>query len=407
MSVPKSIVQYDGVAKTFHWLTALGILVVIPLGIFANDMPYDTADQLAQKAWLFSLHKTVGVTLFFVALARILWALRHPKPAPLHPDRKIETLTAEVVHWLLYGSLMLVPLSGWVHHAATEGFAPIWWPFGQNLPLVPESLMIAETAAGLHIVFERVLILSLLLHIAGAIKHAVIDKDDTLARMWPGRNAGRPSAATAKHRHGFLPPAMAAVVWAVAIGIGGQLGLYHEGTAMSAEAPALQQVESDWAVTDGTLGITVRQMGSEVTGRFAEWTADITFDETIDTGVAGSVTVEIAIGSLTLGSVTQQAMGPDYFNRAEFPTARLTADLLTRDAGYVAEGILNLRGIEHPVTLPFDLVLNGETAQMQGSTRLDRRNFGIGDSMTDEGQLGFEVEVSVDVTAVRGEASPN
>ena len=149
MPATNTTARYGSVAKTFHWLTALGILAVIPLGIIANDLPYDTAEQLADKAWLFSLHKTVGVTLFFVALARILWALSQPKPAPLHPDRGVETLLAEIVHWLLYGSLVLVPLSGWVHHAATEGFAPIWWPFGQNLPLVPESLTLSETAAGL------------------------------------------------------------------------------------------------------------------------------------------------------------------------------------------------------------------------------------------------------------------
>jgi cytochrome b561/polyisoprenoid-binding protein YceI len=400
MPATNTIARYGSVAKTFHWLTALGILAVIPLGIIANDMPYDTAEQLAQKAWLFSLHKTVGVTLFFVALARILWAMSQPKPAPLHPDRTAETLLAEIVHWLLYGSLVLVPLSGWVHHAATEGFAPIWWPFGQNLPLVPESLTLAETAAGLHIVFERVLIVSLILHIAGAIKHAAIDRDGTLARMLPGRTTL--DTPKVQPKRSVLPPALAALVWAAAIGLGGLLGVYHKGTALAAEAPALQQVDSDWAVTDGTLGISIRQMGSDVTGRFAQWTADITFDETVGAGVAGAVVVEIAIPSLTLGSVTQQAMGPDYFASAEFPTARFSADLVATETGYVADGTLTLRGTEQPVALPFDLVLDGTLARMQGSTVLDRRSFGIGDSMTDAGQLGFEVRVTVDLTAQRG-----
>lgn len=400
MPATNTIAHYGSIAKTFHWLTALGILAVIPLGIIANDMPYDTAEQLARKAWLFSLHKTVGVTLFFVALARILWALSQPKPAPLHPERTAETLLAGIVHWLLYGSLLLVPLSGWVHHAATEGFAPILWPFGQNLPLVPESLALADTAAGLHIVFERVLIVSLILHVAGAVKHAVIDRDGTLSRMLPGRtDLAAPRGQTT---HSVLPPVLAALVWAAAIGLGGLLGAYHKDTARAAEAPALQQVDSDWAVTDGTLGISIRQMGADVTGRFAEWTADITFDETVRAGVAGAVVVDIAIPSLTLGSVTQQAMGPDYFASAEFPTARFNADLLATETGYIADGTLTLRGTAQPVTLPFDLTLDGTLARMQGSTVLDRRSFGIGDRMTDAGQLGFEVNVTVDLTAQRG-----
>lgn len=401
MPATNTAARYGSVAKTFHWLTALGILTVIPLGIIANDMPYNTADQLADKAWLFSLHKTIGVTLFFVALARIVWALTQPKPAPLHPDRNVETLLAEIVHWLLYGSLVLVPLSGWVHHAATEGFAPIWGPFGQNLPLVPKSLQVAETAAGLHLVFERVLVISLILHIAGAIKHAMIDRDQTLARMLPGRAVQAPDAAG---RHsGLVPPVTAVVVWAAAIGVGSMLGIYHQGGAVAEQAPALAEVDSEWQVTDGTLGITVRQMGSEVSGSFADWIADIRFDETVTDGPAGSVDVEIAITSLTLGSVTQQAMGPDYFASNEFPTARFSAEIKASAEGYIADGTLSLRGTEQPISLPFDLSLDGNLAQMQGSTVLDRRSFGIGDSMTDEGQLGFEVVVNITLSAERGE----
>lgn len=391
--------RYGAVSKTFHWLTALGILVVIPLGIIANDLPYDTADQLADKAWLFSLHKTVGVTLFLVALARILWALSQPKPTPLHPDRKVETVLAETVHWLLYGSLVLVPLSGWVHHAATEGFAPIWWPFGQNLPLVPESLPVAEAAAGLHVVFERVLVVSLVLHIAGAIKHAVVDKDQTLARMLPRRRIAQ--TVTTQTRNGLVPAVLAVVIWAGALGVGSMLGVYSKGSAIAAEGPALQQVESEWAVTEGTLGITVRQMGADVSGSFADWTAEIDFDDTITDGQAGTVDVEIAIASLTLGSVTQQAMGPDYFASQDFPTARFTADILKTEEGYRADGVLTLRGVEHRVRLPFALTLDGTTAQMQGSTSLDRRVYEIGAGMTDESQLGFEVIVSVDLIADR------
>lgn len=397
MTAGNTIARYGFVAKSLHWLTALGILLVIPLGILANDLPHDTAEELARKAWLFSLHKTVGIAVFFVALLRIAWALSQTKPAPLHPERRSETLLAEIVHWLLYGSLVLVPLSGWVHHAATEGFAPIWWPFGQNLPLVPESTVLAEAAAGLHVVFERVLLLSLVLHIAGAVKHSVIDKDGTLARMWFGTATPDTPPAGRKHR---APAALAVAVWAVALSIGGMLGVYQKGSV--AAAVALQEVESDWRVTDGTLAIAIRQMGSEVRGEFADWTASITFDDTVADGQAGTVTVEIAIASLSLGSVTNQAMGPDYFDTATFPTARFTADILHTQNGYVADGTLSVKGVERPVALPFTLVLDGDVARMTGATTLDRQAFGIGEGMTDPAQLAFEVMIDVALTAQRG-----
>ena len=88
MALSNTSTHYGGITKTFHWLTALLILTLIPLGIYANGLPYETSEQLAEKAWMFSLHKTLGVTVFFVALARILSAISQPKPGLLHAARQ-------------------------------------------------------------------------------------------------------------------------------------------------------------------------------------------------------------------------------------------------------------------------------------------------------------------------------
>ncbi|WP_299376627.1 cytochrome b/b6 domain-containing protein [uncultured Tateyamaria sp.] len=401
MALTNSANSFGAVSKTFHWLTALLILSLMPLGLIANEMPYDTSEELTRKAWMFSLHKTLGVAVFFVALARIGWALSQPKPGPMHPDRKAESLAAETVHWLLYGSLVAVPLTGWIHHAATTGFAPIWWPFGQTLPMVPKSEAVAATFAGAHWVLTKVLGLALLLHIAGALKHHVIDRDATLRRMWFGQT--NLPATPAKHAHG-APIVAALALWALALTGGAALGVYapHGGPATG---PALAAVQSDWQVEDGALTLTVTQLGSEVTGSFADWTAAIRFDETVTQGVAGDVEVMVAIGSLTLGAVTAQAMGPDYFDASAFPTAIFAADILAAPEGYTAQGTLTIKDRSVPVTLPFTLVLDAGTAEMTGALSLDRRAFGIGDNMTDEGSLKFNVDVQVSLTARQAAAN--
>ena len=399
MSLNNTADRFGSVSKTFHWLTALLILVLIPLGMVANRLPYETSEQLTQKAWLFSLHKTLGVAVFFVALARIFWAMRQPKPGLLHPDRKVESLAAETVRWLLYGSLVAVPLSGWVQHAATTGFAPIWWPFGQSLPLVAKSEAVAAASAGTHWVLTKVLALAVLLHIVGALKHQFIDKDATLRRIWYG-NPPMPQTEGA-HQHA-APVAIAVALWALALAGGATLGIYssHGGPVKAVE---LEEVQSGWQVQDGTLTITVTQLGSEVTGTFVDWTAAITFDETIPTGVAGRVEVTIAIASLALGSVTDQAMGPDFFDATAFPTAEFAADIIPVTDGYEAQGTLTIRDQTVPVSLPFGLSVNGNEASMVGGLRLDRRSFGIGDNMADESTLHFAVSVDVDLTATRTE----
>lgn len=389
--------HYGTVTKGFHWLTALLILTLIPLGIYANALPYDTDAELAHKAWFFSLHKTLGVTVFFVALARIIWALNQPKPALLNANRKLESFAAETVHWLLYGSLLLVPLSGWIHHAATEGFAPIWWPFGQNLPLVPKSEGLAATTAGLHIVFERVLAASILLHLAGALKHHFVDGDATLRRMLPGRPALPPLQGA--HRV-VAPIAGAVVVWSAALLIGSALHVYERHDSPAVEVAALDDVQSDWQVLEGGIAITVTQLGTEVTGSFSDWTAAISFDENITEGVAGSVDVTISIGSLTLGSVTGQAMGTDFFDAATFPTATYTADILATSDGYRLDGTLTIKNETVPVSMPFELQISKGVASASGRTSLNRMDFGIGaTSQPTESNLGFDVGIATSLTA--------
>ncbi|MEM1128938.1 MAG: cytochrome b/b6 domain-containing protein [Pseudomonadota bacterium] len=393
---------YGGVTKTFHWLTALLIFTAFPLGVVAYNWPYDTAAALQTKYILFSLHKTVGVSVFFVALARIAWAFSQPKPPLLNAERKLEAWAAETVHWVLYASLVLVPLSGWLHHSATTGFADIWWPFGQSLPFVPVNESVAVFFAGWHEVFTKVLLAAVALHVAGALKHHLIDRDDTLRRMLPGRTA--PNVPSIPH--GRAPIWSAVVIWAGAIGIGTALGLSHAPQA--AQVPQeLSAAPTGWAVQEGTLAISVQQGSGVTEGSFGEWTASIEFDPDQPGEVKGFVSVEIAVPSLTLGAVTSQATGTEFLDAQNFPVARFAAEIVALPDGatpYEAFGTLNLRGAEVPVSLPFDLTLEGDTATMVGQTVIDRRDYGIGlPTYSDEGTVGFDVTISVDLTAIRQE----
>ncbi|NRB01153.1 MAG: cytochrome b/b6 domain-containing protein [Rhodobacteraceae bacterium] len=397
MARANTATHYGSVARTFHWLTALLILTAMPLGVIANGIPI-AEDTIAQKTLLFSLHKTVGIAAFFVALARIVWAIAQPKPVALHPDRRAETWLAELMHWMLYGSLVLVPLTGWLHHAATTGFAPIWWPFGQSLPFVPVDFRVAEYFSALHWLFTKVLLVAILMHIAGALKHVFVDRDVTLTRMTTGNCDVDVPSDTGTHRS---PAIAATIIWLAALGAGSWMGLSHEsdaGAPVASAAPA-----GEWLVEDGTLAITIRQLGSEVTGSFGDWAAGIRFDPEGDEEIKGDVFVDIVIGSLELGTVTDQAKGPDFFDTAVFPTASYTGPIIENPNGdgYLVQGLLTIRDASIPVDLPFTIVFEGDTATADGSLTLDRRDFGVGDAYTDEGSLAFAVDVTVSLTATR------
>ena len=212
-----------------------------------------------------------GSPVLALAVLRILWALSQPRPAPLHPERRLETLAAEAAHWLLYGAILVLPLSGWVMHAAEDGFAPIWWPFGQTLPFVPKSDTIAGIAGGVHFLAAIALVATLAAHIGGALKHALIDRDATLARMWRGAEAGGPEAAGGHRR----------TAWAALgdLGRGDRPPFASAGRQQAGAGVAPGQAEAAPPPAGRSNGprsaYEVIQMGATVEGRFDSWEAAI------------------------------------------------------------------------------------------------------------------------------------
>ncbi|WP_417266881.1 cytochrome b/b6 domain-containing protein [Celeribacter baekdonensis] len=398
--------RYGLIARLFHWVIALLILTDLALGLIGENIPR-TAETVETLKTLYSVHKTIGVSVLFLAILRILWALTQTRPVPVHPERRAEMLLAEIIHWALYGAIIVMPLSGWVIHSAESGFAPILWPFGQNLPFVVKSEALAHTAGAVHGLSALVIYLSVGLHIAGALKHAVIERDGVLGRMIKGRDAGTSGQkATTPHA---VPPLAALVLWAGVIGFAVFGPTPPMPEAEAAQMPTTAPVAtaagpaSDlpvWTVQDGSLGITVTQMGAGVEGSFANWSAAIAYDP--DTGT-GDVSVAIDTTSLTLGSVTTQAQGPEFFDTATYASATFAGPISRMGDGpdHKVVGTLSLVGQTAPVTLEFTLNLVDDTATMSGQAVLDRRDFGMGAAYADESTVGYSVTVDVSLTATR------
>lgn len=384
-----SATGYGSVARILHWLTALVILSSIVLGLLAHRVAFGAVET---TILVFSLHKTLGIAAVTIGTLRILWALTQVRPVPVHPERRAETFVAEVAHWLLYVAMIVVPLAGWAEHAATQGFAPILWPLGQSLPFIPKSEHLAEALAGVHRAFAWVLIVTVALHIAGALKHAVIDRDGVLGRMLTGRRAGKPVAIA----QGHVVPALAAGL-IFAAGAVYALTTLPEAPAESTAAP-LEAVASQWQVESGAIDFSVKQMGTPVAGKFADWTAAIDFDEATGTG---KVTVTINMASVTVGTVSDQAKGADFFDTAQYPTAVFTAAIRPEGDAFIAEGTLAMKGAEMPLSLPFTLSITDGVAQMKGETVMDRRDWKVGANYADEATVAFPVTLNVAVTAKR------
>lgn len=192
--VPRSARRqgYDGPSRLLHWLTALAILAALALGLWMTGLPAESEDEVAIVFRGYSLHKTLGVAALALGAAHILRALTHPGPGPLHPRRRTETFLARLTHRILWLGMLALPVTGLLHHSAAPGFAPILWPFGQTLPLVPADEALALIFRSLHEVAGWLLMAALALHVAGTMKHMLIDRDATLARMIRGTGPAVP-----------------------------------------------------------------------------------------------------------------------------------------------------------------------------------------------------------------------
>lgn len=387
--------SFTTTTKIFHWLTALLILTIIPLGVIAGRLPVETDAQISQKAFLFSIHKTLGIAVFLVALARIAYAITQSKPGPLHPERRIETLLAEVVHWLLYISLVLVPLTGWIHHASAAVAAPVWIPFANSLPFVAKDPTVSDLFGGLHWIWSKIMVASILLHVAGALKHHFVDRDITLKRMWFGATNG----PAYPHTPSSLPAAIAAAIYLGVAGLGAFLGIYNHAEAQ-ATTLELQASPTEWTVQDGKIGLTITQFGNRIDGQFSNWTSAIEFDEN-EAPVAGNVITTIDISSLALGTLADQAMGADFFNQSTFPKAVFAGDILNENGTYSANGTLTIKGTTVPLTFPITLEIVGNSASMSAQLTTDRSLFGIGATVTDQSNLGNSVDINLNLTATR------
>ena len=101
---------YGRVSRMIHWTTAILFICLIPMGIFTSMIPEDATWRNAY----YVIHKSLGFTVFGLVLARLLWNLRSPRPAPDHSLKSWETKLAKLGHRALYVLLLAVPITGFV-----------------------------------------------------------------------------------------------------------------------------------------------------------------------------------------------------------------------------------------------------------------------------------------------------
>jgi cytochrome b561 len=159
-----------------HWLTGLLFIGVLGLGLYVEDLA-----RSPEKFELLATHKSLGIIVFAIAVVRLLWRFKEGPISSIGVMPKWQAITAKGIHYLLLIATLSMPLSGII---MTIGGGRALEFFGIQLLAAGEKI---EWMSGLghfvHVQSVNLIILALLLHVAGALKHQFIDKDGTLSRM--------------------------------------------------------------------------------------------------------------------------------------------------------------------------------------------------------------------------------
>lgn len=160
----------------FHWVTGIFFIVILGFGLYMDELP-----KGPEKFEIMGIHKSLGLAFLFVALMRVTWRLHEGNIPSLNVQQTWLDTMAKGIHLFLLIGTVLMPISGLM--MSIGGGRAIEFFGTQVLAAGDEIEWLGDLAHEVHEIGAKLIILALLLHIAGALKHQFMDKDGTLSRM--------------------------------------------------------------------------------------------------------------------------------------------------------------------------------------------------------------------------------
>jgi cytochrome b561 len=179
--MPTTTDRYTTPAIALHWVLAIAIVVSFSVGLYMHELPFSPF-----RLKLYNWHKWAGVTILFLSVLRLVWRVTHRPPAlPASMSAAMpawQHTAHHATHHLLYALFFIVPLTGWAYSSAA-GFPIVWFGVLPLPDFVGADKALAEVIKPLHKFSTFALAGLVVLHVAAALKHQLVDKDGLMARM--------------------------------------------------------------------------------------------------------------------------------------------------------------------------------------------------------------------------------
>lgn len=179
MPIRNTTDRWGSVSISLHWLTVLLVLGLVTVGFLMGDLP-----NTPMKRDVYLLHKSLGLTVLGLTLARLLWRLFQPTPALPSSTPRWQRFAAHAGHTGLYGLLLFIPLAGWTYNWASNFSTPYFgWTLMDKAGAVDAVLKANAKLA--HEWGVYALLAILVAHAGAAFWHHYQLKDVVLRRMAP------------------------------------------------------------------------------------------------------------------------------------------------------------------------------------------------------------------------------
>lgn len=181
MALKNTTQSYGSLAKFFHWTISSFIILLLIVGSIMTSLPDGDG-----KSLVYLMHKSFGITVLSLALLRLTWRLTNPTPRLPTQTPRWEKALAHLTIAAFYLLMLGLPLSGWIMSTAAGHPPHFFGLFTLPAPMITKSQPLSQFAGQIHEILAWTITGLLSLHIAGALKNHIINKNNLLKRMMPG-----------------------------------------------------------------------------------------------------------------------------------------------------------------------------------------------------------------------------
>ncbi len=174
MGLKNNLTEYGYISKAFHWISAAVLIIQIPLGFYLVDMDFSQKRLTTEN-----LHITLGLSIFYLTLFRIIYKIFNPTPPLKNSFFPGQKIIAKLNHMFLYISILIITISGALKKLYNGEELNI---FFFNLEF-QDNFDLAEIFYEIHILANYTLITLIALHISAVIIHKIVFKENLLKKI--------------------------------------------------------------------------------------------------------------------------------------------------------------------------------------------------------------------------------